>query len=217
MSDPLALGSFPPTPQTAPLTTTPSAALPVPARLPTRRVAPPGRCALSAAHGAAGSAAAPGAAARPGHGLPEEPGAGGWVCGGGGGGRRRVCGGRVPRMQAGWLNGLRRAMGPTLHALHAPLPSSNSDCPPHLPPPTPPPPPLTSPPPCLACPPPLAPPPQDTREAMLRWLGAALRSNAERAKMQPDPRRCASDGFMVNLAGVRCGVGGGVRVGCQRV
>ena len=107
MSDPLALGSFPPTPQTAPLTTTPSAALPVPARLPTRRVAPPGRCALSAAHGAAGSAAAPGAAARPGHGLPEEPGAGGWVCGGGGGGG----GGRVGG-GGGQEAGVRRAGAP---------------------------------------------------------------------------------------------------------
>ncbi|GAB4813256.1 hypothetical protein N2152v2_000302, partial [Parachlorella kessleri] len=42
----------------------------------------------------------------------------------------------------------------------------------------------------------------DTRDAMLNWLAGALQSNAEREKMQPDPRRMANDGFMLNLAGV---------------
>jgi hypothetical protein len=53
------------------------------------------------------------------------------------------------------------------------------------------------------------PPPvsQDTREAMLGWLAAALNSNLERAKMRPDPRKSATDGFVLNLAAVRfvCG------------
>lgn len=43
---------------------------------------------------------------------------------------------------------------------------------------------------------------QDTREAALGWLAAALNANLERCKMQPDPAKSASDGFMVNLAGV---------------
>ena len=59
---------------------------------------------------------------------------------------------------------------------------------------------------------------QDTREAMLGWLAAALNSNLERAKMRPDPRKSATDGFVLNLAAVRLGVGvcGGVLwgVGC---
>ncbi|GAB4822698.1 hypothetical protein N2152v2_009744 [Parachlorella kessleri] len=43
----------------------------------------------------------------------------------------------------------------------------------------------------------------DTRDAMLNWLAGALQSNAEREKMQPDPRRMANDGFMLNLAGMQ--------------
>ncbi len=41
---------------------------------------------------------------------------------------------------------------------------------------------------------------QDTREAMLSWLAGALQSNAERDKMRPDPRKAATDGFMLNVA-----------------
>lgn len=43
---------------------------------------------------------------------------------------------------------------------------------------------------------------QDTRSAMVAWLAAALNSNLERCKMRPDPARTATDGFMLNLAGV---------------
>jgi hypothetical protein len=37
---------------------------------------------------------------------------------------------------------------------------------------------------------------------MVGWLAAALNSNLERCKMRPDPARSATDGFMLNLAGV---------------
>jgi ubiquitin conjugation factor E4 B len=40
------------------------------------------------------------------------------------------------------------------------------------------------------------------RGPALDWLGAALRTNAERAKMRPDPKKAATDGFMLNLAAV---------------
>ena len=43
---------------------------------------------------------------------------------------------------------------------------------------------------------------KDTREPMLAWLGAALASNEERAKMQPDLRAAAAHGWVVNLASV---------------
>lgn len=43
---------------------------------------------------------------------------------------------------------------------------------------------------------------QDTREAALAWLAAALNSNLERTKMQPNPAKSATDGFMLNVAGV---------------
>ncbi len=43
---------------------------------------------------------------------------------------------------------------------------------------------------------------QDTREAAVAWLAAALNSNLERTKMQPNPAKMATDGFMLNVAGV---------------
>lgn len=43
---------------------------------------------------------------------------------------------------------------------------------------------------------------QDTREAALSWLAAALNSNGERLKMQPNPALACTDGFALNLAGV---------------
>ncbi|PSC67765.1 putative ubiquitin conjugation factor E4 [Micractinium conductrix] len=43
---------------------------------------------------------------------------------------------------------------------------------------------------------------QDTREAALNWLAAALNSNGERIKMRPDAKKACTDGFALNLAGV---------------
>ena len=37
---------------------------------------------------------------------------------------------------------------------------------------------------------------------MLGWLAAALSSNLQRAKIRPDPRKSATDGFVLNLAAV---------------
>lgn len=42
----------------------------------------------------------------------------------------------------------------------------------------------------------------DTREGALDWLAAALSSNAERTKMQPDLKKASTDGFMLNVAAV---------------
>lgn len=42
----------------------------------------------------------------------------------------------------------------------------------------------------------------DTKEAMLNWLAAVLESNIERAKMHPNVKKAATDGFMVNIAAV---------------
>ena len=42
----------------------------------------------------------------------------------------------------------------------------------------------------------------DAKEATVDWLAAALRANAERAKMQPDLRKAATEGFMLNVAAV---------------
>jgi ubiquitin conjugation factor E4 B len=42
----------------------------------------------------------------------------------------------------------------------------------------------------------------DTKEAMLNWLAAVLESNIERAKMHPNIKKAATDGFMVNIAAV---------------
>ena len=43
---------------------------------------------------------------------------------------------------------------------------------------------------------------QDTREGMLAWLALALQSNAERGKMQMDPRKAANHSFFVSLNAV---------------
>lgn len=43
---------------------------------------------------------------------------------------------------------------------------------------------------------------QETREAMLAWLAAALNSNGERIKMRPNAAKACTDGFAINLAGV---------------
>lgn len=40
------------------------------------------------------------------------------------------------------------------------------------------------------------------------WLMQAVCTNQERAKMNPDPRRSSSDGFMLNLYAVGLGWGG---------
>lgn len=42
----------------------------------------------------------------------------------------------------------------------------------------------------------------ETREHALNWLAAALRTNQERAKMRPDIKKAATDGFMLNVAAV---------------
>lgn len=38
---------------------------------------------------------------------------------------------------------------------------------------------------------------------MLAWLAAALNSNGERIKMRPNAAKACTDGFAINLAGVR--------------
>jgi hypothetical protein len=43
---------------------------------------------------------------------------------------------------------------------------------------------------------------QVTREAMLVWLSATLRLNAERSKIRPNLEKASSDGFMLNLCAV---------------
>ena len=43
---------------------------------------------------------------------------------------------------------------------------------------------------------------QDTREGMLSWLALALQSNAERGKMQMDPRKAANHSFFISLNAV---------------
>ncbi len=43
---------------------------------------------------------------------------------------------------------------------------------------------------------------QDTREGMLAWLALALQSNAERGKMQMDPRKAANHSFFISLNAV---------------
>lgn len=43
---------------------------------------------------------------------------------------------------------------------------------------------------------------QDTREGMLTWLALALQSNAERGKMQMDPRKAANHSFFISLNAV---------------
>ena len=68
-------------------------------------------------------------------------------------------------------------------------------------------------------PPPPPPPhphphPQDTREAALNWLAAALNSNGERIKMRPDAKKACTDGFALNLAGVSTANGAGPREWC---
>lgn len=40
----------------------------------------------------------------------------------------------------------------------------------------------------------------ETRGGMLDWLAAALHTNHERAKLRPDPKKAASDGFMINIS-----------------
>lgn len=41
-----------------------------------------------------------------------------------------------------------------------------------------------------------------TKERVLAWLGAALRANKERTKIQPDLKNASTDGFMINLCSV---------------
>ncbi len=43
---------------------------------------------------------------------------------------------------------------------------------------------------------------------MLDWLAAALNSNGERIKMRPNAAKACTDGFAINLAGVREGAQG---------
>ncbi len=45
-------------------------------------------------------------------------------------------------------------------------------------------------------------PEQDTREPMLRWLAAALETNAERSKTIVSEEVAAPDGFFANLNSV---------------
>lgn len=42
----------------------------------------------------------------------------------------------------------------------------------------------------------------ETRDAALSWLAAAIRTNQERAKMRPDVKKSATDGFMINIVAV---------------
>jgi ubiquitin conjugation factor E4 B len=42
----------------------------------------------------------------------------------------------------------------------------------------------------------------ETRDAALSWLASVIRTNQERAKMRPDVKKSATDGFMVNVVAV---------------
>ena len=42
----------------------------------------------------------------------------------------------------------------------------------------------------------------DTRDAALSWIASAIRTNQERAKMRPDVKKAATDGFMINIVAV---------------
>lgn len=43
---------------------------------------------------------------------------------------------------------------------------------------------------------------KDAQEATLRWVGAAVKINMDRKKMQFDPRAVSTDGFIMNLQSV---------------